>query len=197
MKRSKSLTTSKEGIAAAIIREFGTESDFLAKFNPDRQKTVALEAEMVFASQHIPSLVRCTYAYGESTMAGWISNQLRTIVSMLPNDKRMDVKELERIGYDILSDPQFRVLRLTEIMLFVSQFRTGRFGKVYGTLTTLDICTALREFCKFRDAELLKIEKQKERYEREQHDKTAITWEQFCDIKGLDPEDNPLKKIPK
>lgn len=193
--KEQKLAVFRAKCAEMITRQYGDAEKWMIRFNPERQTEVAQSLEKVFRDNRTPSLVRFSYAYGEDKVQTWLSIQLSTIIMTEGEKTNTGPDVVFKAAADILCEPEFKVLRPTDIMLFCVQFRTGRYGKVYGSLNAINICAALREFCQWRQSQLYKAEKERERAERELYDKTAITWRQYCEIKGLDPDDNPLKKI--
>lgn len=182
--------------AVALRNRYGDGEKWAATFNPSRQAEVARNIPAVFSDTTTPSLVRSAYAFGRNKVETWLSLQLATIVAVEGERTTVTPESLMGIARDLLSVPDFRTLRPTDIMLFCVQFRTGQYGKIYGRLNTMDICAALREFCRWRQMQLDRAERERERQQRLEHEKTAITWEQYCAIKGLTPDDNPLKLKP-
>ena len=159
----------------AIISQFGTAIEFMKKFSPKKQILVARNPDKVYSGTNAPSLIRAVYAYGYEVIANMLVTHLSEIIKAERDDKKMPVDELLRISYDILNDPQFRTLKITEIMLFITQYRTGMFGEVYGSVTSFSICSALRKFIKKREFELSKMKK-----EECTDTSDAITLEEYC-----------------
>lgn len=159
----------------AIISQFGTAIEFMTKFSPKKQIYVSKNPDKVYSGTNAPSLIRAVYAYGYEVIANMLVTHLAEIIKAERDDKKMPPDELLRISYDILNDPQFRTLRITEFMLFITQYRTGMFGEVYGSVTSFSICSALRKFMKKREFELSKIKKEECTDTSE-----TITLEEYC-----------------
>lgn len=166
---------------------------FLATYNPDMQSAVAQAPMRVFAD-NAPALVQALHSYGRTTMVSWLTLQLARIAQGFPADRRPNAYELNLMSEDILNEPQFRTLKVTEIMLFLSQYRTGKFGKVYGYLNSINLCVALREFLEYKSDSMDRIESRKRQAEREKHEAEAITYEEYCRRTGL-PEQPIIKQF--
>ena len=87
---------------------------------------------------------------------------------------------------------EFYYLKTSELMLFFHRFKTGRYGRFYGSVDPLIITTALRDFVAER-ASAYERHEQEERDKREQEEKkNAMTWEEFCMKNFGEIRPNPL-----
>lgn len=177
--------------AAAIRDRWGCFEKFATVFNPGVQDALARNPHKVFASERIPTVSRSEAAYGYGNMLGWLTLQLSTLGEVMPEGKRMETGMLRSVASDLLCNPAFRTLNVAEAMLFLKEFRMGLYGKAYGAVTGMDLNAALQQFCAKRRAAIDKIERERDREERERHDREAVTWEQYCAMKGIEAE-NPL-----
>lgn len=77
-------------------------------------------------------------------------------------------------------------------MLFLWWFKSGKYGRFYGSVDPLVISSALRDFLQDRYSI---IESEKTRHsekERAQSRGNAISYEQWLAMKGDKPEDHPV-----
>lgn len=187
--RKTAAVAEKEPAWAAAIRDrWGGFEKFATVFNPGMQDALARNPRKAFANERVPSISRSEAAYGYGNMLGWLTLQLSTLGEVMPEGKRMETGMLRSVASDLLCNPAFRTLNVAEAMLFLKEFRMGMFGKVYGALTGIDLNVALQQFCAKRRAAIDKIEREREREERERHDREAMTWEQYCAVKGIEAE---------
>lgn len=177
-----------ESISNIVVVRFGNAHEFLSKFNPDRQVEVAKNPDAVFLGSKSPTLGMAADAYGYDIAVNLIELQLSRAVCAFPESKRVSVEELHRISCDILNSGNFKHIKVTEFMLFVSMLRSGELGEVYGALNTFSICAALRKFLQRKEERLALLQRQAERMERkkeyERREKESITWEEFCKRTG-------------
>ena len=171
--------------AVKLRKEYGQAEHFLTLFNPSVQDKTVLNPQRVYSSD-APSLARVRVAYGMDIAMSWMALQLRTVCEAMPDSKTPPSEMLTRIARDIACDEQLSTLKVPEIMLFLARFRTGAYGKIYGALTEMALCVAMREFMRGeRAAAVERIRKEEERAERDRALSGGITWEEFCRRKGI------------
>ena len=74
---------------------------------------------------------------------------------------------------------EYYYLKVSELMLFFHRFKTGRYGRFYGSVDPLVITTSLRDFVRERGIAYEQHE-QEERERREKEEcKNAITYEEY------------------
>lgn len=168
---------------AAIVRgKYGDFRSFAENFNPSRQQAVMQHLGTVMRRwRDYPSLVQCEQAYGGDNMAAWLVLQLRGLFA-----KGEEPEEIKRTAVAILSTPDFRPLKVSELMVFAAKFYTGSFGKVYGKATGTDIMEALHKFRVELAAEKSRYDEEQRNAEREEWAKTAVTWEQYARQNGME-----------
>lgn len=178
--------------AVVLRKAYGPAENFLTLFNPSIQDKAVQNPRKVYSSS-APSLARVRVAYGLDIATSWMALQLRTVCEAMPGSKTPPAEMLTRISRDIACDEQLSTLKVPEIMLFLARFRAGAYGKLYGALTEIDLCAAMREFmCGERAAAVDGIRKEEEREERNRALDGGITWEEFCRRKGI-VEKSPLE----
>ena len=64
-------------------------------------------------------------------------------------------------------------------MLFFHRFKTGRYGRFYGTVDPLIITTSLREFIKERNVEIERHEQEERERKAAEHRKRAIPYTEY------------------
>lgn len=99
---------------------------------------------------------------------------------------KMEVAQIIQLSDVVMA--QFGYLKLTELMYFFVLFKSGRFGRFYGSVDALVIAAALREFERLRYETLDRIERERREEERcrqaEIDRAKAITWEQYLKMKN-------------
>lgn len=174
--------TARERNAAALAARYGAFPAFAANFAPSRQRAVMRNAEAVTRQwRQYPSIVQCEHAYGGDNTATWIAAQLSHIFA-----KGEDPGEIRRTAVAILSMPEFRPMKVTELMMFAAKFYTGAFGKVYGRVSGTDVMDALRRYRMELAAEKARIDEEARRAERRRWEAEAVTWEQYARQNGME-----------
>lgn len=148
-----------------IISEYGEAENFLKTFNPDMQAPYTRNETLCFATDKAPSLARVKHTYGEKTAETWLEVQLRDLSEFSGSKEKMSIRQLEQLSKVIIQN--YGYLKVTELMVFFQRFKAGYYGKFYGSVDTMTITTAIREFMEYRAAKLNEIVQAKERAERE------------------------------
>ena len=178
----RSLTAVKARNAALVKGKYGEFPAFTANFAPSRQAAVMQHAsEVTRRWREYPSLVQCEHAYGTDGMAAWLVSQMRHLFG-----KGEEVAEARRTAVAILSSPEFRPMKVTELMLFIGKFYTGGFGKVYGKATGTDIMDALRKFKAEMAEAKAAAEEEERKADRERRAADAMTWEEYARRNGME-----------
>jgi hypothetical protein len=79
-------------------------------------------------------------------------------------------------------------------MLFIMRFKSGQYGRFYGTVDPLIITTALREFCKERAVAIEQHDQEEKQRLREQAAAEAVTWEEYREKYAVTNETNPFER---
>lgn len=164
-----------------LVRErFGDKKQFLTDFNPMAQIQAAKNPERAFFGT-APSLALLKHTYGENTPAMWVIPQLFDLCEFT-GVKKMDEQQAEYLA-EIIS-LEYGYLKVTELMVFFYRFKLGRYGRFYGSVDPMVILTALKEFLKERDQEIVRKEAEDREKELAEHSKNAITPQEYCRRKG-------------
>lgn len=100
---------------------------------------------------------------------------------------KMSPRQMHYVASIIVSDYGF--LTITEIIYFFHLFKSGRFGKFYGSVDGLVITNALQEFMQIRADMLDKIEHRRRKIEqakeRERQKRECLTYEEYQELQWL------------
>lgn len=151
-------TLSQESWAVEIRRRYHTSQELIDLFSPDQQPKCELHSELSYTGG-APTLARVTAAYGEGVSESWLIIQIQDlyIYESVNYEERATVRQIDQTAQIICAN--YPYLKLTELMLFFSRFKAGRYGKPYGNLSGREICAALGKFIQQRSAELDEIER--------------------------------------
>ena len=191
MMRQASLQGSSRKTSPLVSR-YGTAETFLTTFNPDCQQVVCRSADECFFGDY-PTLTETRIAYGDNVPVAWMIPQLYDLSEYCGCRDKLYGKPLEQCAFVIATE--FHYLKVTELMLFFHRFKTGRYGRFYGSVDPLVITTALREFINERGIAYEHHEQQeRERKEREDA-KRSTSWEDFCMMEYGEIRPHPLSRL--
>lgn len=133
--------------------------------------------------QETPTLVRMDVTYGQEASATWLYDVLQGMFLFLgvSNDKfkRVQVYDLART---IAS--QYKTLKVAEILLFVSRFKAGKYGRFYGGDSyALVLTEAMNKFMVEREHYYADIERMETERRIEEGKKNTITFEEYKKMK--------------
>lgn len=169
-----------------MITRYGDRTKFLTLFNPDLQMKVCKDSQLCFFGD-APVLSELNMAYGEMTATMWLVPQLYDLSEYCGCKEKLQGKPLEECASVIATE--FYWLKVSELMLFFHRFKSGRYGRFYGSVDPLVITTSLRAFLNERNNAIAEQEQYEREQEREESRKNAITYEEYC--KKYDKPDTP------
>ena len=121
-------------------------------------------------------------AYGEMTATIWLVPQLYNLSEYCGCKEKLQGKQLEECASVIATE--FYYLKVSELMLFFHRFKSGRYGRFYGSVDPLVITTSLRVFLKERDHAIVEHERCMAQKEAEESRKKAITYADHVAMNG-------------
>lgn len=159
-----------------MVNKHGELKAFLAKFNPDYQREVCpIQDECHFGDY--PTLGEVRKSYGTNAAIAWLVPQLYNLSEYCGCRDKLQGKPLEECAAVIASE--FYYLKISEVMLFLYRFKSGRYGRFYGSVDPLVITTSLRDFLRERIYAIEQREQEERNRMREEDAKNAITYEQY------------------
>lgn len=180
-----SLTKPEQEKQIAISKRFGNQDSFLQKVNPQTQAAFATKQQHALMGDY-PTLTDICLTYGKTFSEQWLYPQIADL-ALFTGAKNLTKEQMRSLASVIAVE--YRYLKVTELLLFFHRFKTGRYGRFYGSVDPMVITCALREFMKERNT-LIDI------YERELHDKElekqkllpTMSREQYLEMKKSKPE---------
>lgn len=160
-----------------IIAAYGQREAFLSEFNPDTQKIICGTPDVCFFGG-APNLGQLNMTYGENTAIMWLIPQLYNLSEYSGCKDKLEGHSLEMCAGVIAME--FHYLSVTELMLFFHRFKSGRYGRFYGSVDPLVITTSLRDFLRERAAIYDHKESEEREKQYEENRRNAISWEDYC-----------------
>lgn len=175
-----------------LVKAYGARENFLITFNPDLQRKICAYTDSCFFGG-APTLGLLNITYGEQTAAMWLVPQLYNLSEFCGCREKLTDNQLKECASVIATE--FTYLSVTELMLFFHRFKSGRYGRFYGTVDPLIITTSLRDFLKERASAYEKHEREeRERQRAEEAKKPKMTWEEYCMKEYGELRPNPTER---
>lgn len=124
-----------------------------------------------------PTLSELDMKAGGSLSAAWLMAQLHDLSEYCGCKDKLEGHALRQCASIIASD--FGYLKVTEILLFLHRFKSGRYGRFYGSIDPIVITASLRDFLDERRHTLRRRQQQQDEQERQRHRSECVTWEQY------------------
>lgn len=197
---TKKLTSDFEDNPRAIClrNQFPTSAQLIRAYAPDRQYYCDRNLEQAIA-KNAPTLALVETTYGEEATITLLYCHVANAIMNLGEESDVITSDLMSVSRAILSTERARTLALASIVAFFHRLSCGEY-KIFGRLTPRKILEAFHEYLpkaieRERSAKDM-AEKARLEAERNLHEKSAITFEEFKSIKGYGEEiQNPLDII--
>lgn len=174
-----------------LRQKLGNRNKFLITYSPDYQLKVCDSPTLCVIGDY-PTLTDIKLGYGENVSVAWLVPQLIDLSEYCGCKDKLQGKPLEECAHII--SMEFGYLKISELMLFFHWFKSGKFGRFYGSVDPLVITTSLRDFMKERVRVIEKYEQEQREKAEEESRKRKISWEEYCKIEGRQGETHPLMR---
>lgn len=165
----------------AVESRYGDARSFLETFNPSLQAACAAHPAHCYFGK-APCLSAVARAYGYTVCASWLETQIRDLANYAGARDKLTATQSQQTAAAIMTG--FPHLNVAEVMLFLSRFKAGKYGKFYGAVDPLAITSALQAFCKQRVSEITAIEMERERIEAARPREGCVSREEYERIKA-------------
>lgn len=125
---------------------------------------------------NFPTLAELKKEYNSKMPVAWLIPQLQNLSWYCGVKDKLNGKQLEECAYVIAS--QYSYLKVSELMLFFSRFKAGRYGKFYGNVDPLVITTSLRDFIDERNTTIDRYDNEQRRKQLEEEMKNGVSREE-------------------
>lgn len=165
-----------------VTQRFGSEDDFMLKVNPNTQTSFGENPKSAIMGDY-PTLNDIDMAYGKGFSTEWLVVQIdnlsmHTGARNLTKEQQLELARILAVEY--------RHLKVTEMLLFFYRFKTGRYGRFYGSVDPMVITCAIREFVSERGQMIDRYmqEEREEQQEQERRSNPPMTREEYERIKN-------------
>jgi hypothetical protein len=167
---------------AEIRNEYGDIRGFCNRFSYANMNSIVQNPIDVFKRES-PTLVRIDVTYGKNSSATWLFGVLQSMLVFLnvTNDK-FSKEQVYMLAQTIST--QYKTLKVEEILLFVSRFMAGKYGRFYGGDSyALVITESLNKFMAERGDYYAEIERTENVRRIEEGNKGVVTFEEYKRMK--------------
>lgn len=155
--------------------------EFSEKANPNKQVKAAQNLYDSIMGNH-PTLTDINIAYNDAqcknAAAKWLSVHIGDL-SKFTGAKNIDANQQRELARIIAS--AYGYLKVTELLLFFYFFKTGRYGRFYGSVDPMVITCALRDFIKERNVFIDQYERDQHNLQYELNKRNIMTHEQWLE----------------
>lgn len=152
----------------SLLSSHSDLQSFMTVMNPSLQQYSAENVERALFGT-APTLMTLRRAYHDDAATMWMLPQLHELNEYCGSKEKLDEGQMKQLASIISTE--FSYLKVSEIMLFLYRFKSGRYGRFYGAIDPLVIITALRDG--FMNERADAIDKRERAMERER-------WEAHC-----------------
>ena len=159
------------------MQKYGTEGiSVIDNYHPDYIFRKQVTEEDCFFGDY-PTLSQLGAQFDKKFPAAWLMVHVNDLSEFCGCKEKLQGHPLQQCASVISTE--FYFLKISELMLFFNRFKSGKYGRFYGSVDPLVLTTSLRDFLKERSNAYDEREKaEKEKADREAT-KNAITWEEF------------------
>lgn len=165
-----------------VVKRFGDDMSFLVKVNPDTQTAFAAKPQVAVMGDY-PTLRDIDSAYGKNFSVEWLAVQVADL-ALFTGAKNLT--EAQQLGVARVIATEYKYLKVTELLLFFYRFKTGRYGRFYGSVDPMVITSALREFVKERNSMIDNFELESKREVSEKRKEPKMTYAEYEEIRTIE-----------
>ncbi len=168
--------------AMEISRRYGDYNAFCHTFMPHHQNVYCTDILRCITGT-APTLAMVAEAYPSrgNSAAAWLVVQLKDLSDFCGCRDKLGEGQYVDLSRRIVS--KYSYLKVTELMLFLSWFKEGRYGHFYGSVDPVLLFCALGKFVGERNAILTRQEDQQRTRQRDEWRRRAVTYEEYLDIR--------------
>lgn len=159
-------------------------NDLSARFSYQNVNSIAKNPAKAMSSD-TPTLVRLDITYGSGSASQWLYRVLQPMFMFLGvNSDKFPKEMVYDLASTVANNQIYNKLTLAEVMIFISRFKSGQYGRFYGdTSYVLTFMEALKAFWGERASYYEQAEREsKERSEAVERGK-SVTYEEWKAMK--------------
>ena len=168
--------SSRGYLRETMVRRYGDRERFMLTFTCSHEKVYCRHAERCVLG-NAPTLSLMNAAYGRNTSAAWTVPLLTDVSEFCGCKDKLSDGQLEELAYIITAE--YGYLKVTEVMLFCWWFKSGRYGRFYGSVDPFVITAALRDFMRDRSLIIAREESRREAARQKEWKARAVSYEEW------------------
>ena len=178
VKNSTQDLEAKPSWATEIVQRYGNFRQFSSRFSYVAMNDIVKNPIECFRRDS-PTLVRIDITYGDEASATWLYDVLQGMFLFLGvNNDKFKREQVYDLARTVTS--QFKTLKVAEILLFVSRFKAGKYGRFYGGDSyALIVTEAMNQFMEERENYYAEIERERTDKIIAESKKGAISFEEY------------------
>ena len=184
------VATTADSRALAVRQEYGDLPQLCKTFGTSAQRYCAQNVETAIR-KGVPTFALIVRTYGEDGVAGLIGIHITDAILRMGEDREVDEYDVDFIAHAICESERFRLLSMASILRFFHLLKCGEFD-IYGKVTPRKILEAFRKYAVEQQAKenriAYEIERERKEREDEEHRRNAVSWEDYCEKQGINPE---------
>lgn len=154
---------------------------FLLQYNPNAQKGICTDKRLCFFGR-FPTLTMLNNAYGKNFAIVWLIPQITDVSEFCGCKDKITPAQVEQCATLIAQN--YFYLKISELMLFFNRFKSGVYGRFYGSVDPFVIIVALRDFMRERNDAYFDHENEKEREKAAKQREGTMTYEEWKRLKN-------------
>ena len=151
-------------------------------YNPDAQREICGSPSLCFFGD-FPTIATISKNYGIKTSVAWLIPQLLDLSEFCGCKEKLQGRPLESTAWLIAQN--YYYLKVSELMLFFSRFKQGKYGRFYGSVDPLIIMSALIDFVRERNDAIFDRDCELNQIHDEKGKKDAISHEEYLRLKKI------------
>lgn len=152
----------------ALLNKYPDPAQFILDYNPDLQfklvRCNATHSELAL-NDSIPSLGLLSSTYGDETPIEWLKIQFGSLNDFAEVSTKIAKEQLSELSEIFLSE--YYYINAAEICFFIARFKSGKYGRFYGSIDPLKITSAMLDYVSERRKDIERKERERYRNQRE------------------------------
>lgn len=190
-RQEKGLVVANQDPRAVAIRErYGDLASFTTRYSPAKQRQCYQNvAKAVEAGA--PTFCAIKRAYGDQAIIAFVKTHVAEAIIRMGEDRDVDPADVQFIAEAIIDSERTQTLTLASVLGFFYRLKCGEFD-IYGKVTPRKVLEAFRKYATEQQAKENRIAFEQEQRlkaeEDERHRRESVSWEEFAERNGIDPE---------
>lgn len=185
----------------ALLNKYPDPAQFILDYNPDLQfklvRCNATHSELAL-NDSIPSLGLLSSTYGDETPIEWLKIQFGSLNDFAEVSTKIAKEQLSELSEIFLSE--YYYINAAEICFFIARFKSGKYGRFYGSIDPLKITSAMLDYVSERRKDIERKERERYRNQREkeieERGNNRISYAEYIEIKHrADAGDEEARKM--